>query len=188
VYLSPGRYALRPTGAGITVVARRDGWTLATATVGTLTVEYDVVDTAHDALVLHDRVTLSCASAPLANGRAVFTPRPSPAPLGVLATGPSVSPVRSAAQVDGRGLPIAVFAGELPSDGTLESPTPWVRSHVSCTGGAAGGADRDHGRHGARGDDGSSWGLSCSTPPTWERRNASCGNGLQRSARTRSRK
>jgi hypothetical protein len=50
-------------------------------------------------------------------------------------TGPSVSPVRGAAEVDGRGLPIARFAGELPTDATLESPTPWVRSHVSCTGG-----------------------------------------------------
>lgn len=137
VYLSPGRYALRPTDATIRVTARTDGWTLATTNSGTLTVEYDVVDTARGELVLHDRATLTCGNRPTLPGALL----PAAPPIRVLGTtaaiavGPSVSPVRSAAQIDGRGLPIAAFASELPSSTTVEGPTPWVRSRVSCTGG-----------------------------------------------------
>src|SRR5678815_2784265 len=119
VFLSPGRYVLRPSNASVTATARTDGWTLATSTTGTLVVEYDVVDTQTGNVVLHDRAQLSCGNAP-----APVLPRPAPSML------PSVAPVRGAAQVDGRGLPLATFDDVLPRDSSVEQPSPFVRSRI----------------------------------------------------------
>ena len=60
VYLSPGRYTLRPLSTRVTASADPAGWTLRTAARASVTIDYDVLDTARSEVVLHDRATLTC--------------------------------------------------------------------------------------------------------------------------------
>lgn len=124
VYLTPDRYAVRVTAAGVNVQAGSAGWLLTSGTRAQLDVDYDVVDRGTNEVVLHDRATLACSSGTPA--------RAAPGPV----LGPSVSAVRGAAQIDGVGLPLSEFDDELPRDATTEQPSAYVRSRVVPAGGS----------------------------------------------------
>jgi hypothetical protein len=55
---------LRPLIAGIVAEGGPGGWTLRSGPRATMTIEYDVVDSRDQSVVIHDRATLSCGSAP----------------------------------------------------------------------------------------------------------------------------
>ncbi len=80
VPLTPGRFVLRPIGATVRVDAGTDGWTLVALSAGSLSIEYDIFDTARGRVIAHDRASIRCANESVTSAPVIATEPPSHPP------------------------------------------------------------------------------------------------------------